>query len=172
MRILIDGLSILPSVTLGTEAYVHGLIDGLTRSGPDDEFLLVCTKFNRQRFPESVPNLRFHVANFDNSVRLKRVLYEQFVLPVVAKRWKADVAVFPANMMSVVLPLFGIPAIVTIHDLAPVYYRRALPGYMSWVSIVGRTFLLKHALKRAQAILVPSEFTRGSIAKWTPEHVD
>jgi glycosyltransferase involved in cell wall biosynthesis len=94
-----------------------------------------------------------------------RLAYEQAVLPILARRWRADLAFFPANMMSLGVATLSIPSVVTIHDASPQYYQKSLPSYEPSLVLNLRAILAKWAARTATQIVADSEFGRSEILR-------
>lgn len=83
-------------------------------------------------------------------------LWEQAVLPLHARRARAQAIFSPAN----VAPLAGPASVVVLHDAVllshPEWYSR---GYRAWHGP-----LLRATARRAERVIVPSEFSAGELA--------
>lgn len=85
-------------------------------------------------------------------------LWEQFRLPLEARRMGADVLHCPANTCPV---WTATPMLVTVHDLIPLDMPDGLPA--PWVQRFERSVRL--AARRAAAITCPSEYTRQRLVQ-------
>lgn len=167
MRILIDLLSIIPRVNAGGETYVCGLVEALGRVDRENEYLIILTAESRLLFSEKPPNFQFKIIRINNRSRIKRILYEQFILPIIARGWRADLVWFPANMMSLLLPWTGILSMLTIHDFSPGFYKKHFPLYVSAKRTWLLVWLTKQSARQATLIVAVSEFSRSEIRENT-----
>lgn len=167
MRILVDALFLRPGENGGGETYIRGLMSGLSSLDQENTYLLLVGAESRDAFRSLGANFETRVIKLKRGSIIQRLAYEQTVLPIVARRWRADVAFFPANMMSLGVAAFGIPSVVTIHDASSNYLQNALPGYERSTVLSGRTVLRKFAARAATQILAVSEFGRSEIVRTT-----
>lgn len=86
-----------------------------------------------------------------------RVLGPHLVMPLVMRRWGAHVMHGPANGLP--LLRFGIPAVVTVHDLAIYDHPEWFPD-RQWIST---RILVPNAVHAAKIVVCPSEATRRSV---------
>lgn len=87
-----------------------------------------------------------------------RIPWEQLVAPLLLRATGADLY----HGMHTAMPLFGtIPAVVTVHDLAPISFpqtfRRHNRAYLIWANQV--------TARRARHILAVSEFTKNELVR-------
>jgi glycosyltransferase involved in cell wall biosynthesis len=94
---------------------------------------------------------------------LRKLWWEQSVVPRAARRWKADVLHVPYWAPPMRSP---VPAVVTVHDLIPV----ALPAYRRRVDVRLYTSLVSAATSGAAALIADSEATRRDLLDYL--HVD
>lgn len=165
MRILIDGLAVIPGINGGAATYVSGTVNALIEAAPRDQFLILSIEKNRRLFQQA-ENVEFRPVRTSQS-RLLRLLYEQFVLPLVALRWGADVVLFPGNLISVLLNDVAIPSVVTIHDASPDFYARRFPRYFPrWKGMLQKR-LACQAARHAEFVLTNSNFALSEIVEYT-----
>lgn len=166
MRILIDALAVLPGINGGAATYVSGVVHALVEFSAGHQYLVLGTAESRSLFPPDGDNLTLRSLRLPRG-RIFRLLYEQFMLPLVARKWKADVVFFPGNMSSMLLPRLGIPSTVTIHDGSPDFYARHFPGYFPrWKGRIQK-YLARWAAQEAAAVLTNSSFARQEVAAYT-----
>ncbi|MGH9522405.1 MAG: glycosyltransferase family 4 protein [Terriglobales bacterium] len=165
MRILIDALAIMPGINGGAVTYVSGMVNALAETAPGDRFLVIGIAENRALFRDRA-NLAFRPVRIPQG-RLFRLLYEQFILPLVALRWRADAVLFPGNLISLFLGEVAIPCVVTIHDASPDFYERRFPRYFPrWKGMLQK-LLAQHAARHSEFVLTNSNFARLEVADYT-----
>lgn len=87
-----------------------------------------------------------------------RAVWMQTAMPLLAKRLKPDFAFFP-NYMTPIVPTC--PYVVTVHDLAVFLY----PETFTFKKRVLQRAALPFLVKRAAAVLTPSESTRRDVIR-------
>ncbi len=101
-------------------------------------------------------SLRIVSTHMPQDAPARRLVWEQLVLPMLARRLGADVLHGPAHALPLRVPC---PAAVTIHDLAflryPGYFRPARRQYQEWI--------VRTSAARAERIVAISESTRAEI---------
>jgi glycosyltransferase involved in cell wall biosynthesis len=154
MRLGLDLLYLIPGVVGGTETYATGLLPALRAIDKDDEFTVYV---NREAAEWPLPDgFRRVVCPFMGSRRGARYCFQQVHLPALLRRDAIDLV----HSLGYVGPLRTLCArVATVHDLnyrafgheMPVVRRRALEFF------VGMT------VRRADAIIADSEFTRSEL---------
>ncbi len=93
---------------------------------------------------------------FPTSNRQVRILWEQFVLPVLLKKNKIDLIHCPANIM----PIFsGCKTVVTVHDLSFIRLKKSHGRLQTWYL----TNFTKMSCKKADKIIAVSGNTKNDI---------
>ena len=157
MRIGIDLLEI-PAQLEGIGVYAYELLRALAgpeASAESDEYVLFVSREGADRFDFSFPGLRRVVCPVRESERPLRIIWEQFILPLQAWRYRLDLL----HGVSSIVPLWApCPQVVTVHDLA--YYRinRRYPmRFRAYVAIV------KRSIQRAHTVIAVSSNTKRDI---------
>ena len=155
-RVLIDATA-LPRDRGGVGRYVEGLLDGLSELHQSPIVVCQADDYNvfERRYPEAeiVPLPRMF------SSRPARLVWEQVGLPGVARRAKASVVHSPHYTM----PLLGrFRRVVTIHDATffsdpSVHSGLKARFFRTWTRL---------ALRRAQAVIVPSTATERELRRF------
>ncbi len=167
MKIAIDARMMGADNTRGIGRYIEELIRAMLDLGTSDEFILV---------------VKDPVHPFIGHPRVSSViapigwygLDEQTKLPGILKRIGADIVHVPH--WNVPLFYHG-PLVVTVHDLLLRHFpASAKTSRRSWPTRLLKRFLyravLRHAVKSARKILVPTEFTRHDIESFYPGSKD
>jgi glycosyltransferase involved in cell wall biosynthesis len=167
VKILVDALFLRPGENGGGESYIRGLLAGLSRLDRENSYLVLVTRDSKETFRSLGANFEAYAIKLGKAKGVLRLAYEQVVLPILARRWGADLAFFPANMMSLVVTALSIPSVVTIHDASFDYYQRALPSYEPSLELNLKASLAKWAAHAATQIVAVSEFGRSEIVRTT-----
>lgn len=97
-------------------------------------------------------------------------LMEQLRFPSILKNLQPDLAHFPHFNVPL---LYNEPFVVTIHDL--LWHERVgfsattLPKWLYLIKYIGYRAVLRHAILRSEAIIVPSKWVKGKIVERFPE---
>lgn len=97
----------------GVWNYINGLMVALGEYDQDNEYVCYCTAESENLVPQK-PNFLKRKAGFSNKNRLKRILYENSVLPILAKRHRLDCLHWFANTLGF---FCSVPSVVTIYDI-------------------------------------------------------
>lgn len=97
----------------GVWNYIKGLMVALGEYDQENEYICYCTVESESLVPQK-PNFLKKKAKFSNKNRLKRIFYENSVLPILAKKDRLDCLHWFANTLGFFCP---IPSVVTIYDI-------------------------------------------------------
>lgn len=148
MKILVDATTWAPGRS-GIGLYTERLLRALADLGHGDELLLAT---NRADADFDLPAARL------GPTMPLRALWMQTALPVQGVLTRPDV-VFCPNYMA---PLIRTgPVVITVHDLAVFLY----PQTFTFKKRVLQRALLPTLVRRAAAVLTPSESTRGDLLR-------
>ena len=155
MRIALDGM-LLGGHHSGVEQSIAGLIHALPQAAPEHEYLLVC---RREYAPDSpLPTL---VAPAWAQARLGRIIYEQTRL--AHDLWgRCDLLHAPGYIMP--LNWRG-PSVLTVYDVIALQFPHLCTPGNVWH--YGR--MLPRSLRRADAIVVPTETVARDVRQLVPE---
>jgi glycosyltransferase involved in cell wall biosynthesis len=123
---MIIGLNLLPfhpdAGQGGTESMIRNLIDGLTRTKRDHQFILLVGKDVQGHYLPIDPRFEEYVCPISHYPQWRRVLFEQLMMPF----WCRGMDVVYSQFIS--LLLLPKPQIVTIHDTIHVRYPEFIPS--------------------------------------------
>ncbi|TAL20063.1 glycosyltransferase family 1 protein [Patescibacteria group bacterium] len=157
MRIAIDARFVGTPGGLGR--YSEGLVRALAQTAPDNEFVLFLREAGQRRFEGADSRLIKALAEVPwYSFR------EQLFLPGVASRARADLIHWTHWNVPLASPR---PFVVTIHDLILLDYPTVrattlAPWFYRFKSAAFR-LVLKKAVSRAAAVIVPTEYVRSRV---------
>jgi glycosyltransferase involved in cell wall biosynthesis len=155
LRVLLDATAI-PADRGGVGRYVDGLVAGL--GTVDVELTVVCQRRDVDTFVSLAARATVLPAPAGSASRPRRFAWEQYGLPAVARRIKADVLHSPHYTM----PLWpGVPVVVTLHD-ATFFSQPELHTATKARFFRASTRL---ALRRAARCVVPSMATREELVR-------
>ena len=155
MKVLVDATAI-PANLAGVGRYVDDLLPALAAEGV--ELSIVARGVHAEHFAQSVPAAR--VANLGESVdrRPERMLWEQIGFPRYIRTSGCDVVLSPHYTMPMV---HSLPVVVTLHDATfftmPEVHEPAKRYFFRLAT--------KNAVRRADALVVPSQATRDEVLR-------
>jgi glycosyltransferase involved in cell wall biosynthesis len=155
MRIGINLLSIKEMTGVGV--YAHTLLTNLGKidKDKDDVFLIFTNSKLYDEFHFNFPNFYYVKLNVSPDRFLKRIFFEQVILPIQLKKHKIDVLFNP----SVFNPFFSsCPKITVLHDIA--YLNMKFGAFKK----IYFKFVTSAAVK-SRAIITISEFSKREILK-------
>ncbi len=145
----------------GIGRYVKKLVDGLVEFDRQNHYVIFFTQDNIKDFKTTNP-------------RVTKVLFntpwyslaEQLTGHRVIKREKLDLMHWP----HLNVPYFATaPYVLTIHDLIinrwPDSRASTLPKWLYWLKIMAYRQVVKRAVRRAQKIIVPSNYVKQDLLK-------
>jgi glycosyltransferase involved in cell wall biosynthesis len=160
MRILINGLYLIPDGVGGSETYLRGLVSGLAKVDAESEFILCLGREAAPTFEPPNDRWRILSSTRPSSNRPLRLLLEQVWLPRVAAKLGVDV-IHSAGYTS---PLASTAARVTsIHDMN---YKRH-PEDLSPLERFVYSMLLPRVARRSKRVLALTHAARADIVRWT-----
>jgi len=154
MRIGINTLWVVPGEVGGAEYYLSNLLDGLIRVDAENRYAVFLSPRNEAICPPLPDNFRKVILPFCNRNRKLRILAEQFVLPILARRETLDILHSPDNMSGPLLKPCGL--VQTLQYLHCFLLRNELPRVK--MSIIRNH--LRLAVRRADHVITPSRNTR------------
>lgn len=165
MRVGVDLLFIQPGRNRGTETYVQGLLTKL--GGREDlELVLFTNKLNHRQFAE-LCGVRIRETAISGANRLHRILYQQAVLPGIARAEGCDLLFCPGYLA----PVRGtVPTVVAILDTQYL----DVPTSVAVGQKVAYRAIVPLGARKSAAITTISEFSKRRIVealKIAPEKV-
>ncbi|MCE7948471.1 MAG: glycosyltransferase family 1 protein [Chloroflexi bacterium CFX4] len=153
MRIGLNALYLRSGVINGTSIYAEHLIKALVEVSSDNMHYLY---LNREmvNFPlPNAPNLKRILCPVSPKNRPLRYLYEQVILPILARRHRLDVLHSLNTIAPLILPC---PSVVTLHDTRFVVMSEDMSAFRRRVVI----FFTASGARRARRIIADSAFAK------------
>lgn len=157
MRIAVDGLLLWGNYS-GVERAIARFAEALPRVAPQHEWLLVLPRDGKSP-GDGRPNLRILRAPFDGRQKLRRILWQQGVMPFLLHREGADALFAPGYVMP--LRWQG-PSVLFIYDVIAL----ARPELAAPANVRHYGLVLPRAARRATHIAVPSAHVRAQVVDW------
>lgn len=127
MRIGVNTLYLLPGRVGGSETYIANIIKWLVSLDKDNEYIVFINNECKGYFENISPNIKTVQCNVNASSRVKRVIWEQILLPFQIKKQKIDLLFsggFTAPFLSPVksvLMIFDMQHINQPENFSPVF---------------------------------------------------
>jgi alpha-1,3-rhamnosyl/mannosyltransferase len=156
LRVGVNLLWLVPGVVGGSEEYATRCIGALLDDPHDVELVLFARRSFAAAHPDIASRCEVVTPPFDHGGRIVRVLAESSWLPIATRRRRVDVVHHLGGRVPLVSTT---PAVVMVHDLQPLDHPENF-------SPVKQRFLaraLPRSVRRARAVVTPSEFVRTGI---------
>ena len=162
MRIAIDFTSFIPQMT-GVDTYMKQLVWNLAKIDRINQYRIYHNYEDRRLFAEGLP---LNISHCSLSTRLRpvRLIAQQVLLPAAVSGWGADVVHSP----SFIMPYLRGAArhVLTVHDMTSFSHPQCHIALRR--SGLYRRMVLA-SLRRADAVVVPSQATRQAILAFLPD---
>ena len=169
MRLVIDCFKLVKGKgkSIGIYNLAQNLAQHLTETNRNgercEEIIVLGNEYNRKDF--DIPGIRFVQMKGNPLNKLTCLVWELFIVPFQARKYKADRILFPRGYR----PLFyrGKDTVI-IHDLIPFFYDKYFPSVLNRVENAYIMSRLKASMKHADRIITISEFSRREIDAMCP----
>ena len=162
MRIAIDFTSFIPQMT-GVDTYMKQLVWNLAKIDQINQYRIYHNYEDRRLFAAGFP---LNISHCSLSTRLRpvRLIAQQVLLPAAVSGWGADVVHSP----SFIMPYLRGAArhVLTVHDMTSFSHPQCHIALRR--SGLYRRMVLA-SLRRADAVVVPSQATRQAILAFLPD---
>jgi glycosyltransferase involved in cell wall biosynthesis len=158
MKIGLNLLFLLPGVVGGTETYALSLLQALSHIDQQNEYIVFLNSESADLELPTQSNFRKVTCPVPARFRVLRYLWEQFVLPLQARKYRLDLL----HSLGYVQPLhLPCKSVVTIHDLN--FYN--LATYFSPLKRTALRLFITHGAKKADHILTVSRFSKTQLVE-------
>ena len=151
----------IPNTVGGTEYHLRSFLTQLERKDKRNTYVVFCNGENFRSFHFINPRWKKVHCPIRASFRPARILYEQFVLPFLVKRYQCDVLHSFGYFGPVICPA---KHIITIHDVN----WRDCPEDFSFVERWVTGVLIELNLRFSYRIMTVSEFTKRRLVHYFP----
>lgn len=154
MRIALDA-TLLYHPFSGVEHCIYELLRALPEARPEHQYLaFVPSDFDEAAHP--LPGVQLVRQGFAGQQRLRRIVFQQFLLPRLIARERPALFHGPGYVLPLRCP---VPAIVTIYDVLTL----TQPQWARRSNVLHYRYVLPRTAALAQAIIVPSDFTKWEL---------
>ena len=158
MRIGLNA-QILTDGRTGVTRYAHNVIRLLPKVGQNHEFVIFG---NSPDLKYEEKNVIFVPTSKGVNSSVKRIFWEQIILPQLAKKWNIDLMFYPDHTSS--LWSKKIAQAIVLHDLAPI----AMPGTFNRFRRLYKQLAIAHSVQDAKVILTDSYATKAEALRFFP----
>ncbi|MDP6787235.1 MAG: glycosyltransferase family 1 protein [Rhodospirillales bacterium] len=160
VRVLINALHARSG---GGVTYLRNLLPRLG-ADPDLEVHLCLHENQAAAFPEPAKGVRLHSVRFRDGF-VRRLIWEQTALPLLARRIGAEVTFSPANFGPLLAPA---PVVLLRNAVAVGESERRLSKCLYWITLGAMTRVSLLRCRRAVAV---SEYARDALTRRLPPRV-
>lgn len=157
---VLNALFLAPAASGGPETYLRGLAPALAEAHPDVRFTVVTTRSGAAVLRADGWEDRFGIRSLpcEEGQRGRRQLSEQVLLPLLARRVKADVVHSLASVAPIRVP--GVTHVITVHDVT--FFRHTT---FSRVTEFGMRQVVSRAVRHAQGLITATAVSRDEICE-------
>jgi glycosyltransferase involved in cell wall biosynthesis len=143
----------------GVGTYIRNLLQAMAAEDSEHNFHLICSAEDQPQIPTLPGNFQTEIYNRRDSARA-----DHFGLPKLLNHLGVDLTHIPFHRVPLMMPQ---PYVVTIHDLASLFFDEAT-GMLH----AARVFRLKRGLERAARIIAVSGATQRDVVNLAPQAAD
>jgi glycosyltransferase involved in cell wall biosynthesis len=158
-RIGVNALYLIPGGVGGTEIYLRELLKALAGLDTINEYFVFANLETAEDLIPRQANFHWKQQAVHASFRPARILWEQFVLPLDAARYRLDVLFNPGFTAPVLAPC---PLVTVFHDLQ----HKRHPEHFRWFDLPFWRLLLWASAHRSRGLIAVSEATRADLARF------
>lgn len=164
MTILIDGRPfVAPSA--GIANFLEGSLLACANRLPEDIFIVALPKsthktVNKDIYPQ---NVNFKECSNWLLRRLPNLVWLLCMMPILARRYKANIYFSPLPCLPYFLP-HSMKKVIVVHDVVNLEYQST----MQWTNKLSNTLLFSRSVKRADIIWTNSLYTKNKVEQYFP----
>ena len=165
MTILIDGRAFTAS-TAGISNFLKESVTAWARLRPQDIFLIPLPRPAHETFSENGLPKNVRIEEKSNSLfhKLPNLIWLLVMMPILARRWKADIYYSPVPCLPFFLPR-KMKTIIVVHDVVNIEFRKT----MQWTNVLANKFFYNSSVKKADIIWTNSYYTKNKVKKYFPK---
>src|SRR5271165_3315547 len=159
MRIGVNALYLIPGGVGGTEIYLRNLLSALARIDVQNQYFVFTNRETGADLVPAQPNFHHVPQAVRAAFRPGRMLWEQILLPLAAKRRGIDVLFNPGFTCPAFAPC---PNVTVFHDLQ----HKRHPEYFRWFDLPFWRFFLWLAARRSRGLIAVSQATAEDLRRF------
>ncbi len=148
---------------------IDARLSGLKHAGIGRYTQMLCEHLDNFKFSPSADGFNFQIKTINPKIR-HYTLAEQIQMPEILKRENPDLVHFPHFNVPL---LYNSSFVVTIHDL--LWHEQVgttattLPAWIYWLKYLAYRLVLRHAVLKSKAIIVPSNWVKKQLVRRFPQ---
>lgn len=159
LRIGINALYLIPGGVGGTEIYLRSLMREIAKADTENEYFVFTNAETEAGLVPAGRNFHHEPQQVRAVVRPARLIWEQFALPLAARRLRLDVMFNPGFTAPL---LAGCPVVTVFHDLQ----HKRHPEYFRKIDLPFWRFFLYWSARHSSRIIAVSEATRADLLRY------
>lgn len=165
MNILIDGRA-FTAPTAGISNFLKDSITAWGKLCPSDTLIVALPRplhktFSRNGLPDNVVLLEQSNALFR---RLPNLIWLLLTMPLLARRWKADIYYTPVPCLPFLLPR-SMKTVIVVHDVVNIEFSKT----MQWTNVLANRLFFNRSIKKADIIWTNSYYTQSKVKQYFPK---
>lgn len=160
MKIGINTLAVNREDFGGGERYLYFLLKYLAKIDQDNEYFIFVSSKNKDKFSIVQKNFKTLILPVNTNSRIKRILYEQFFLPGLLKKYRIDVFHGTNNTLPLRIPCKTV--VTSQYMFSFLMPKDYTPAYRRWYF----NNLMKNSLRKANKIISVSHDNKHQIIRY------
>lgn len=164
MTILIDGRA-FTAPTAGISNFFKEGVIAWAKQRPQDTFLIVLPRPVHKTFSDKgLPkNVKIEEKSNWLFLRLPNLAWLLVMMPILARRWKADIYFTPVPCLPFFLPR-SMKKIIIVHDVVNIENKET----MQWTNVLANKLFFSSSIKKADIIWTNSHYTESKVQQYFP----
>ncbi len=165
MTILIDGRA-FTAPTAGISNFFKESVTTWAKLCPQDIFLIALPRSVHKTFSDKgIPkNVRIKEKSNWLFHRLPNLIWLFIMMPILVRRWKADVYYSPVPCLPFFMPRC-VKKIIVVHDVVNIENKET----MHWKNILANKLFFSSSIKKADIIWTNSNYTKSKVETYFPQ---
>lgn len=159
IRIGVNALYLIPGGVGGTEIYLRNLLRALAAIDSENQYIVFTNRETGADLLPDVPNFLHAPQPVRATFRPARILWEQFALPLAARKHRLNVLFNPGFTAPILSPC---PMVTVFHDLQ----HKRHPEYFRWFDLPFWNFFLWAAAHRSRGLIAVSQATADDLQRY------
>lgn len=165
IKIGINALFMIPNKVGGTEYHLRSFLKFLEQTAASEEFVVFCNKENFDTLNFSKKNWQKVLCPVQARNRIERILYEQLLLPQLAKKMGCSVL----HSFGYFGPIWGdFKKVITVHDTN----WKDCPEDTPYLQNLVLHVLISQSITHSDVVITDSDFSLQRLQKYFPKFRD
>ena len=165
MKILIDGRT-FTAPSAGISNFLKESIMAWGKLHPADTFYIALPKAPHKTFARDGLPDNAQLVECTNWLfrRLPNLVWLLLMMPLLARRWQADIYYTPVPCLPFLLPR-RMKKIIVVHDVVNIEFSET----MQWTNVLANKLFFNRSIKKADIIWTNSLYTKGKVKHYFPQ---